>query len=235
MRRAALIALSLSACYPPSILTPDGREQVVRATSRQPRYLRVAVYAGPFFGDGSRVLLTDRPAAEVSAFEGPDGRRVEPPPPERILPPGTPIFVDLVEFPTGAVLWGRPLATPRYQPWLLGRAAGEDRGVVLVLSGQSGSAEDLLAQVARVLTPDDPSPVYRALPETQRAAIRHKELVEGMDRDAAFMAWGSPDRIAVERPSGAEEWSWSAGRRKALFQDDRVVRFDLKAAALPAR
>ena len=226
MRRAALLALLLSACYPPAILTPEGRETVVRATSRQPRYLRVAVYAGPFFGDRSRLLLVDRPATEVAALETSGGRPIAPPPPDSVLPPGTPVFVDAVEFPTGAVIWKRPPTTPRYRPWLLGRAAGQDRGVVIVLSGPAGDAEDVLAEVARVLTPDDPTPVFRALPEPQRAAIRKKELLEGMDREAALMAWGYPDRIAMEGTASGEEWTWSDGRRRALFQDDRLVRFE---------
>ena len=42
----------LSACVPPSEVPPEGRETVVRSLARQPRYLRVAVYVGPFFGDG---------------------------------------------------------------------------------------------------------------------------------------------------------------------------------------
>jgi hypothetical protein len=168
MRRLATAPLALlgllASCAPPSVLPAEGRETVVRSLSRQPRYLRVAVYVGPFFGDGSRVLLSDRPISELSLLESPGGQPILPPAPTRILPPGTPVFIDSVQFPTGATLWSRPVTTPRYNPWLLASVEGERRPAVLVLSSESPSAEDVLAEVGRVLTPDDPTPVFGAIP-----------------------------------------------------------------------
>jgi hypothetical protein len=166
MRRlAAAAALALLAsCAPPSLIPPEGRESVVRTLSRQPRYLRVAVYVGPFFGDGSKVLLSDRVVTELTVLESPGGQPIHPPAPTRILPPGTPVFIDTVQFPTGAVVWSRPVTTPRYTPWLLAAVEGEPRPAVLLLSTESHSAEDVIAEVGRVLTSDDPTPVYKALP-----------------------------------------------------------------------
>ena len=228
MRRvavAAAIAL-LSACVPPSQLAPEGRETVVRSLSRQPRYLRVAVYVAPFFGDGSRVLISDRPVAELQVLESPDGKSITPPPATRILPPGTPVFVDVVQFPTGTIAWSRPLTTPRYNPWLLATVEGVGKPAVLVLSTENKSASDVLAEVGRVLTADDPTAVYAALPESVREAIRQKTIAEGMTREAVGMAWGYPDRIVMDRPARTEEWSWTNSTRKASFQDDRLVRVD---------
>jgi len=233
MRRAALLfllGLSSAACFPPSVLSPDARERVARATARQPRYLRVAVYAGPFFGDSSKVLLSDRPAVEISAMEAPDGKPLPVPPPDRILAPGTALFVDSVQFPTGSALWLRPVSTPRFLPWLVGQAEGDDRTAVILLSAQPANAEDVLAEVGRVLTPDDPAPAFRALPEGQRSAIQRKELVEGMSQEATAMAWGYPDRIVLDSQARTEEWSWASGRRHALFQDERLVRFEVNRA-----
>jgi hypothetical protein len=228
MRRLAAAAslAFLASCAPPSLLPAEGRETVVRSLSRQPRYLRVAVYVGPFFGDGSRVLLSDRPFSELSLLESPGGQSILPPAPTHILSPGTPVFVDSVQFPTGATLWSRPVTTPRYNPWLLASVEGEGRPAVLVLSSESQSAEDMVAEVGRVLTPADPTPVFAALPEPTRDAIREKALVEGMTRQAAAMAWGHPDRIVMDRPTQSEEWFWTGGNRRAAFQDDRLVRHD---------
>lgn len=230
MRRLAAASIALlgllASCAPPSVLPAEGRETVVRSLSRQPRYLRVAVYVGPFFGDGSRVLLSDRPISELSLLESPGGQPILPPAPTRILPPGTPVFIDSVQFSTGATLWSRPVTTPRYNPWLLASVEGERRPAVLVLSSESPSAEDVLAEVGRVLTPDDPTPIFGALPEPVRDAIREKALVEGMTRQAAAMAWGHPDRIVMDRPTQSEEWFWTGGNRRAVFQDDRLVRHD---------
>jgi hypothetical protein len=227
MRRVAAAAIALlSACVPPSQLPPEGRETVVRSLAQQPRYLRVAVYVAPFFGDGSRVLISDRPVAELQVLESTDGKPITPPPATRVLPPGTPVFVDGVQFPTGTVAWSRPLTTPRYNPWLLATVEGIAKPAVLVLSTENARAADVLAEVGRVLTPDDPTTIYAALSESVREAIREKTVVEGMTRESVAMAWGYPDRIVMDRPARTEEWYWTNSTRKASFQDDRLVRLD---------
>ena len=228
MRRLAVaVSLALlSGCVPPSQLPPEGRETVVRTLARQPRYLRVAVYVAPFFGDGSRLLLSDRPVSELQVLEAPDGKSITPPPAIRILPPGTPVFVDGVQFPTGTVAWSRPLTTPRYNPWLLATVEGLDKPAVLVLATESTRAVDVLAEVGRVLTQDDPTAIFAALPDSVRDAIREKTVVEGMTREATAMAWGYPDRIVIDRPARTEEWHWTNSTRKASFLDDRLVRTD---------
>jgi hypothetical protein len=228
MRRlTAAVALALlAACVPPSQLSPEGRETVTRSLTRQPRYLRVAVYVGPFYGDGSRVLLSDRPVSELRLLESPDGSPLTPPAPTRILPPGTPVFVDGVQFPTGTVAWSRPITTPRYNPWLLASAEGVGKPAVLVLAADSTRPEDVLAEVGRVLTPDDPTAIFTALPDPVRDAIREKALVEGMTREAVAMAWGFPDRIVMDRPARTEDWYWNNSTRKAAFLDDRLIRQD---------
>jgi hypothetical protein len=226
MRRLTAALALLSACVPPSQLPVEGREAVARSLSGQPRYLRVAVYVAPFFGDGSRVLLSDRPVGELQVLETPDGSPITPPPATRILPPGTPVFVDGVQFPTGTAAWSRPLTTPRYNPWLMATVEGVAKPAVLVLSTDNARTADVLAEVGRVLTPDDPTAIFAALPEGIRQAIREKALVEGMTREAVAMAWGYPDRIVMDRPSRTEDWFWKNSTRRASFQDDRLVRRD---------
>jgi hypothetical protein len=227
MRRLAVAALAvLAACVPPSQLTPEGRETVIRSLARQPRYLRVAVYVAPFFGDGSRVLLSDRPTAELRLLEAPDGSPIVAPAATRVLPPGTPVYVDGVQFPTGSIPWSRPLTTPRYNPWLLVSVEGVAKPGVLVLSSDSARPEDVIAEVGRVLTADDPTLAFAALGDLFRDAVREKAVLEGMNREAVAMAWGFPDRIVMDRPARTEEWSWIGSPRKASFLDDRLVRVE---------
>lgn len=235
-RAAALLALALAApaCFPAATLTPDGREKVVRSLALQPRHLRVAVYVAPFYGDASRFLITDRPPTEIDVAEAAGGPALAPPVPVRVLPPGTPVFVDAVQFPTGPELWTRPASTPRLRPWLIATAAGLEAPAVLLLAARAEEADDVLAAVGRVLTADDPTPVFQALPEPQRAAVLRKQALEGMGRQALAMAWGYPDRIVVDRPARSEEWTWSGGPRRALFQDDRLARFDAGRGTPPA-
>jgi hypothetical protein len=235
MRRAALwlpVALAASSCFPAGTLTPDGRERVVRTLALQPRHLRVAVFVAPFYGDASRVLIADRPPAEIDVAESAPAP-LAPPAPVRVLPPGTPVFVDGVQFPTGPALWTRPASTPRLRPWLLATVEGLEPPAVLLLAARAEEADDVIAEVGRVLSADDPTPVFQALPETQRAAILRKEPLEGMGRQAVAMAWGFPDRTVVDRAARTEEWTWSGGSRRALFQDDRLARIQSGRVAPP--
>jgi hypothetical protein len=108
----------------------------------------------------------------------------------------------------------RPVMTPRYEPWLLLRVPDDDRVQVLVLSRSAPTADDLLAEVDRVLSVSDPSPQVKALSPALREAVLRRSW-PGMSRQAAAMAWGLPDRIVVDRPARTEDWTWTGGKRRA--------------------
>jgi len=226
----ALLALALAAvqagCTPRAVIPDDERARVRQVLDGQSRYLRVAVTVHPLFGDGSKKLLLDAPASEVDLLRGGQDEIIAPPPAERVLPPGTAVRVLQVEFPTGLLIAGRVVMTPRYHPWAYLQVSGEARPCVLVLSQTAVTADDVMAEVDRVLAADDPSPALRALPAEQHDAVLRKELVEGMTVRAVEMAWGQPERRRIDRPNGTETWSWPGGKRTAHFQDEKLVRWE---------
>jgi hypothetical protein len=226
----ALVGLALVAfqagCTPRAVVPDDERARVRQALDGQSRYLRVAVTVHPLFGDGTRKLLLDAPPGEVDLLRGGQDELLAPPPAERILPPGTPVRIVQVEFPTGLLIARRVVMTPRYHPWVYLVVAGEPRPCVLVLSQTAVTSDDVMAEVDRILAADDPSPALRALPAEQHDAVLKKELVEGMPVGAVEMAWGQPERRRIDRPNGTEAWSWPGGKRTAHFQDEKLVRWD---------
>lgn len=225
---AALLGLAaaLSACTPITVVPDAERERTRAALDGQQRWLRVAVTVHPLYGDASRRLLLDAPPGEVDLLRGAQDELVPPPPAEKVLPPGTPVRVETVEFPTAMVIAGRVVMSPRYHPWVLLRLAGDARPHVLVLSQTVATAEDALAEAERVLAADDPSPAFQALPPEQRDAVLRKELSDGMSIRAVEMAWGLPERKRIDRPARTEEWSWPGGKRRAAFADEKLVRWD---------
>ncbi len=228
MRRVLLIAAALSslaACTPRASIPDAERSRVERELSGQQRYLRVAAYVAPFWGDRSKLLLSDQPPAELSYIETAGGVPIPAPSPERILPPGTAVRVRDVEFPTGWLIARRVVMTPRYNPWVYVEGP-ESRPLVVVLSQTAASFDDVRNELGQILTSDDPTSLYRALPQEQRDAVLRKELVEGMSPRAAEMSWGLPEKKRIDRPAGTEVWSWAEGKRKAFFQDDRLVRWE---------
>lgn len=223
---AAAALAALSACTPRAVIPDAERERVQRELSGEQRWLRVAAYAGPLWGDRTRVLVSDQPPQDLDLVLSPGGDPIAPPPPERILAPGTRVRVTGVEFATAWEIARRVVVTPRYHPWAILEVPGDARPHVIVLSQTAASFEEVRAELDRYLTRDDPSSLLAALPAEQRAAVSKKELVEGMSLRAVEMAWGLPERKRIDRPTAAEEWTWPGGKRKASFQDERLVRWE---------
>jgi hypothetical protein len=223
---ALVLFLPLVACTPRATVPDPERDRVTRELSGRQRYLRVAAYAMPLWGDVGKLLLTDQPGNELDLVETGGGEPIPPPAPERIVPPGTPVRITRVEFPSGWLIAQRVVMTPRYHPWVYLQSGVDRRPLVLVLSQTAATFEDVRAEVDRLLTDDDPAPLLAALPPEQRDAVLRKAPVEGMSARALEMAWGLPEKKRIDRPSGTEEWSWPEGKRRAFLRDDRVERLE---------
>lgn len=232
MRRALAAALAafsaahLAACAPRAVIPDAERQRVLGELAGQRRWLRVAAFAGPLWGDRSRMFVTDAMPDEVDLVETTGGAPVPPPPAERVLAPGTAVRVLDVEFPTGWMIAKRVIMTPRYHPWVVLEVPGDARPHVLVLAQTAVSMDEVRAEVDRILSTDDPSSLFAALPQEHREAILKKELAEGMSQRAVEMAWGLPERKKIDRPAHHEEWTWPEGKRRASFQDDRLARWE---------
>ena len=229
MRRVLVLApalLALAACAPHAAIPDAERARVQQELSGQQRYLRVAAYVAPFWGDHTKTLLTDQAPADLDFIETTGGTPIAPPTPERVLPPGTPVRLREVEFPTGWLIARRVVMTPRYSPWVYVEAAGESRPLVVVLPQTAVTYEDVRAEVEQILTTDDPVLV---LPEPAAGAAR-RDPQEGAgrgDERARARDGVGPAGEEAHRPSGrTEEWSWAGGKRRAFFQDDRLGRWE---------
>jgi hypothetical protein len=227
MRTAALAlaAVLLASCTPRAVIPDSERARVDAALDGQRRWLRVAAFAVPLFGDRSKVLVTEQPLDALDLVETPGGKPVPPPPAEKVIAPGTVVRVRQVEFPTPWVIAQRVVNSPRYHPWVLLDIAGDARPHVIVLEQTAASFDEVRAEVDRLLAPDDgPAAAFAALPQEQKDAVMRKEVVEGMSTRAVEMAWGLPEKKRIDRPAGTEEWAWPDGKRRASFQDDRLVK-----------
>jgi hypothetical protein len=188
----------------------------------QQRFLRVALNAGPLWGDTAKVFLTDLPAAEIDLVETPLGKPIPPPAFEKVLPPGTPVRLQEIEFPETFTMAQRVLVTPRLHPWAYLQVEGDQRTFVLVLPQGMKSLEDVRAELERYLTQEDLRPAFASFPYETREAILRKEATVGMSSRALEMAWGVPERKRIDRPAGTEEWIWASGKRRVYLRDDVV-------------
>jgi hypothetical protein len=116
--------------------------------------------------------------------------------------------------------------TPRYHPWVFLEIDGTTQPHVLVLPQTVATFEAVRDEIERLLVTDDPTATFDGLPQEHREAILAKKLVEGMTVRAVEMSWGLPERKRIDRPARTEEWTWPEARRRAFFQDDRLVRWE---------
>jgi hypothetical protein len=226
MRRAIpLLLLLASSCLQRSSVPDEERQRAVRELEGERRWFEVAVHVSPLFGDASKLVAYDGPVREVELLQTPGGEVILPPPPERVLPPGTPARITKVEFPTGWVAARRVVMTPRDRPWVYLEVPGEARPVVLVLPPDLTTLDGIRLELERWFAPVDPTSALRELPEEHQRAIAAKALADDMVPRAVQMAWGFPERKVIDRPGGTEEWSWAEGKRRAWFKDGKLQRW----------
>jgi hypothetical protein len=221
-----LALLASAACHPRVVIPEEERERISEAYDGRALYLRVAVYAAPFFGDTTRYLLTDQPVDEVQLLESVSGDKIPPPPAEKVLLPGTRVRIQKVEFPTPWLIAKRIVMTPRYHPWVVLGLVGDPLRYLVVLPQEVSRLEDVKTELDRLLVGEDPTAELQALTRDQQDAVRRKDVVEGMGPRAVEMAWGQPEKRRIDRPAGTEDWSWSDGRRQAHFKEERLVKWE---------
>jgi hypothetical protein len=227
MRMAALASLwALAGCAGAPLPDVD-RPSLARGWEGKTFYLRSSLNVMPFFADASRRLASPLFPDSILLLQDSQGAPIPPGPVEEVLPMGTRVRVDRVEFPSGLVVARRPPNTPRHDPWVYlsvpGRAPG--RPYVTVLRHNLASREEYLAEVNELLSEDEPVLWLKSASPETRAAIEKKELLPGMDADAVALSWGRPVRIKQELDQGVrvETWTWPLKKRQAVFREGKLI------------
>lgn len=225
-------ALIAGGCVSYATIPLEDRRLLVRdlTTRHADKFLRLSFYVTPFFGDGSKKLLTTVPPEDVKLVNGPGGEPINPGPVETILRAGTRIRITRIEFPTAFALSDRPENTPRTQPWIYLHPVGRpnDAPLILVLRPEIRASEEFEAEVERYLSDADPSLTLSRWPETVQQAVRAKNAIIDMPAEALEMAWGYPEKkeVSFVNATKNEQWLYSGERRQAYLVDGRIVRLE---------
>ncbi|NTX36817.1 hypothetical protein HUA78_20440 [Myxococcus sp. CA033] len=236
----SLLALAAFAvgCGNYTRMAPEARTSLQRTLTGPDaeQYLRVSGNVIPFFGDGSKRLLTPYAPDDVRLLDDSNGKPINPGAVERTLPVGTKLRITKVEFPTAWVVAERVLYTPRTWPWVYLAEEGKPDSppLVLVLPPNLEQPNDFRAEVEKYLSAQNPKSQLEALAPPVRDAVREKRLVANMSADAVRMAWGPPElvRRTLEGTAKNEEWTYPGGRRKAFITDGRLARAEEAGASV---
>lgn len=221
------VLLLCAGCAGTTVLSPPVREDLAQRVHGRRQYLAVSMYAGPFFREADRQLLSAAPFSELRLLEGPGGGAISPGVEEMVWPAGTEVRVREVEFPTGLVVTRRPILTPRYHPWVMLEVASvpppppphQATVWILVLRDGIESPDAFWTEWRKYLAEDPPTPEQAELVAQKRAKV-------GMSAADLAMAWGPPTRKVYGEPQGGvrrEEWQWFGGERRALLEGGRVI------------
>jgi hypothetical protein len=219
-----------AACATTTPLPTEDRAAIEREVMSRPegRYLKLSFYVQPFFGDGTKKLLSAVPPEEVRLIETTNGKPVSPGQTEKIIPAGTRVRIRKLEFPTAWVMAERVVYTPRTQPWVYLSIEGESstHPFIIVLRPQIKTRQEFYAELERYVTEKDPAVLLARWPEFVREAVRTKTAAEGMPAEALEMAWGYPERrhMTFDNSVEKEEWIYVDGRRRAYVAEGRVER-----------
>lgn len=227
-----LVAVGLFAagCASHTFVPDEDRIRLERSLPGRTFYLRHSMYVGPFWGDQEKLFVTDGVPGEIPWVVNPAGVPIDPGEPTRIVPAGTRVRIAKVEFPTSLTVTRRNPFHPRYNPWVFLQIEGlpDKPTPILLLRRELANHEEVVAELERFLTPDDPAPLLRQLPEAVLRAVNEKRLIEGMPAEAVAMAWGWPERKRFHpSPEGRqEEWVWPFDRRKVRIVGGKLVSWE---------
>lgn len=223
-----LCAGVLAGCAAPQVFVPpEQAARLERSLVGEDRFLRVSMHQAPFFGDATKKLLSPVDPELVRLLDNPDKTPVNPGAVERTFPAGTPVRIRKVEFPSSLVMAERVLYTPRTLAWVYVDVAGTPKSsppFVLVLRPGLKTEAEVLTELERYLSREDPAKLLEGASEAVREAVKTKSAIVDMPAAALEMAWGYPDvrRIELVGEQKKETWSW-AGKRTATLLDGRVT------------
>ncbi|MES2503266.1 MAG: hypothetical protein V4534_00125 [Myxococcota bacterium] len=92
-------------------------------------WLKKSLYGGILYDDYRYRLLSPKPFDELRHLKTLGGDWILPPPSDEVVPFGTRVSIQKIEWPTGANIIKRPILTPRNLPWIYLTVA-LDRGSV---------------------------------------------------------------------------------------------------------
>lgn len=231
---AAILGVT-AACPDYAVIAQPERAEIAAVREGNLLWLKQSLYVGQFYDDDRFRLVYPRRFEELTYLRTVEGDIITPPPADGIIPAGTRVRIERVDWPTGDAVFRRPLYTPRYATWVILRVA-QDRGDtllerdqkhILLLPGGIPDKRTFDAWLDAYLGVDDPNPWIRNLAPKVRTGVLKKTPVVGMDYEALNAAMGYPDRITRDRDPqnpGATLEVAIFGATSVVLRDGKVVR-----------
>ena len=233
MTLACGFAILLGCCATPVALAPAERRALIARYDRAHVELKVSCYYGDLYDDNEKWLLSPYPFAQTSHIVDLQDRDMHPKNERGVLPAGTALVIDRIEFPGPMTHLTRMLTSPRFNPWLYLRPAApfadarDRRPFIVVLPTEDSTPGALQVTIDELLGPAGSVARWlEGLRPTVAVAIRHKDVLVGMNQTEMIAAMGPPLRWFDEpanphEPASRVAWYPSL---EAWFESDVIAR-----------
>jgi hypothetical protein len=238
----AIVVGIAGGCANYSVIPDDARARLNEAHEGELLYVKQSLYAGRFYDDDRYRLVHPRRFEELTYLLNAEGEAIAPPPADEIIPAGTRVRIERMEWPEGDAVFRRPLYTPRYTTWMylrVARGTGSEVTMernerhVLLLPGGIDDESMFNAWFQAALSSTDPTPWLRTLSDTQRVAIAQKKPAKGMTYEALTSALGFPDRISQRQQDGAAVEVGTWGALSVVLRDGLVESWSSPSSSSP--
>lgn len=224
----ALLLLGTLACASQTKLPPEVRTAIDHRHEGHLAELRRSYYYGDLYDENEKWLLSPYPFADTYHIVDNMGAPIHPKVQLGILPAGTKVVVEKVEFPDSWAMFRRMWTTPRFNTWVYVRPAPDEphtpvnaKPMVLVLPMDLNTEESVEAAINKELAPDGEVTKWLAsMRPTARAAIENKDVVPGMSVQELAASRGDPQRWFMDKAGNdPAEVAWYPKQEVWLVKD----------------
>jgi hypothetical protein len=203
--------------------------------------LRQSVYYGDLYDENEQWLLSPYPFTTIFHIVDFDGNPIHPQNQVGIIPAGTPLIIEKIEFPNALVLAKRMITSPRFNPWVYLRPQPTSK-----LASHEAQGKPFILPLPLNLTTEEE--VHQALGEllakrgemkkwlakrrpTVQVAIAHKKIISGMTQEELVAAVGKPHRWISEFNNDTktmvawypDQEAWLTNKEVVVIRPSRVL------------
>jgi hypothetical protein len=198
--------LLLSGCIHQMELSQETMKKVDSAVVGRSFWLKQSLYTGPFYDDDRYALVSTNQFDELAYVKMPDNETILPPNANGIIPYGTKVVVQSIDWPDLQNYLNRPIFTPRHLPWMKLKIA-LDRGQVslfrpetfiYVLSIDADNAKHFETWFRTIFSDKDSNVWLLSLKPEFKSGVLEKKAIKGMPRDVLLAALGEPSSWSKE-------------------------------------
>lgn|GEM_PF-848217 len=197
-----MAGLVLAGCPSYTLLSEVQQRSLKESYEGKLLWLHQSMHVGQFYDDERFQLMFPRAFEDIPYLRNLDGETVTPPPADGVLPVGTRVRIEEVQFPTAQAVFGRPLMTARYTTWVRLRvAAGRGDTTlmkkaphILLLPASLATEQRFSAWLESAISEEDPNPWLSSLDDDVRQGVLDKRPVVGMSSRAVLAAMGPYDK-----------------------------------------